>query len=143
MGESCWEWLGKGGANGYGMFGIRIARRQYKNLLAHRFSWELHFGEIPANLFVLHHCDNRKCVNPAHLFLGTQADNIADMWAKGRGVHGEQRRQSKLKEVQVKEIRERYRAGENISAVARGYGVTRQAVHAAAIGKNWKRLEER
>jgi hypothetical protein len=80
-GEGCWEWQGANNGKGYGCFGKEGSRPYY----AHRFSWELHAGPIPDGLFVLHRCDNRRCVNPEHLFLGTQGDNMRDMIAKGRG----------------------------------------------------------
>lgn len=75
----CWEWIGTITNEGYGVFG---AEGGFSS--AHRFSWKIHYGDIPDGLLVLHKCDNRRCVNPEHLFLGTQSDNMRDKIAKGR-----------------------------------------------------------
>lgn len=82
--RGCWEWMGSRGRRGYGQL-------QYMNrmLRAHRVAWELVIGPIPEGMLVCHRCDNPPCVNPFHLFLGTHADNAADMTAKGRGNHPE------------------------------------------------------
>ena len=76
FGDGCWLWKGKPGSGGYG---------SWKHGQAHRASWEFYRGPIPAGLQVCHRCDVPLCVNPDHLFIGTQSDNIQDMYAKGRG----------------------------------------------------------
>ena len=83
-GESCWLWVGAKDTGGYGLICDRIGREG--NVSTHRLAWELKNGPIPFGLCVLHRCDIRNCVNPAHLFLGTIADNNRDCVAKGRSA---------------------------------------------------------
>ena len=85
----CWIWRGRIGSDGYGDFfqGSKIDNSR-RSVGAHRYSWVLHFAQIPDGLWVLHRCDNRSCIRPSHLFLGTAANNTADMMAKGRGGGG-------------------------------------------------------
>lgn len=101
----CWEWTGHTNINGYGVVNIG-----YKKMMAHRVSWILEYGDIPAHedyhgMCVCHKCDNPKCVNPSHLFLGTNQDNVTDMVSKDRHTRGERNGCAKLSETDVREIR--------------------------------------
>jgi hypothetical protein len=114
---------------------------------AHRISWEIHFGDIPDGLYVLHTCDNPPCANPVHLFLGTQRDNIDDMLRKGRSAYGHPGRQgekawmAKLTDDQVREIRSLYEVG-RISqlALARRYGITQTTIGSIVRRATWKHI---
>ena len=81
-GDECWEWTASLSHNGYGQI-IKCIDGKKKHLIAHRVSWEIHFGPIPEGMKVLHRCDNRRCINPGHLFLGSCQDNTDDMIKKG------------------------------------------------------------
>lgn len=127
LGE-CWEWTGSLRKTGYGRFG---GDRNDQENLVHRLSWVFTYGEIPNGLWVLHKCDNRKCVNPAHLFLGTNQDNTRDRTLKGRSARqfGESHGNHKLTDKQIAEIRERYAAGGVLQReLAVEYGVSRNGV---------------
>ena len=106
--EGCWLWTASKNAGGYGQFWGFEGR-----FLAHRYSWLLHFGDIPPDLCVLHRCDVRVCVRSDHLFLGTAADNVADMISKNRHVTplGETHGRAVLTELRVAEIRALYGTG--------------------------------
>lgn len=126
----CWEWTGKPAANGYGTLKPHGQSAQ----LSHRLSWRLHHGAIPDGLFVCHHCDNRKCVNPSHLFLGTSADNTADMIRKGRGP-GEAHPRCKLTAEQVREIRA---ASGKYLDIARQYNIGPSQISRIKSGVRWQ-----
>lgn len=121
----CWRWVGAKHGFGYGMvYDTRVRR----GTPAHRASYEVHVGSIPQGLSVLHECDNPECCNPWHLFIGTTADNLADMRAKGRHnltsrARGSAHRCAKFSEAEVLQIRERLKAGESPTDIARELGV--------------------
>ena len=133
--DACWEWQASR-LQGYGVFNLRR-----KGERAHRVAWELTHGPIPEGLSVCHRCDNPPCVNPAHLFLGTQADNIADRHRKGRsrGVPGERHHKAKLTEADVLSIRQLYPYC-SISEISREFGVRRATVYAIVHRQTWKHL---
>jgi hypothetical protein len=128
----CWLWTKYLGATGYGR--IRNDGQRYG---AHRYSWEIHRGEIPAGMCVLHKCDTRPCVNPDHLFLGTKTDNANDRTQKGRGrgQPGESHYMAKLTEADVAAIRSDPRLQR---IIAKDYGVTQPAISLIKRQARWK-----
>ena len=140
----CIEWVGARQPNGYGR--IYWGRREdgsYRIVFAHRAAWEMRHGEIPEGLCVLHRCDNRGCVNPDHLFLGTHADNMADMDAKGRrvrkGPEGIRARSAILDDDRVRAIR--LLAGTmSQGAIGRRFGVDSATVNHILRGRTWKHV---
>lgn len=147
--ETCWKWtaatvvgygtLGRGGSHG-------------GNVLAHRLSWELHYGTIPPGLYVCHHCDNRLCVRPDHLWLGTAADNMRDMEQKGRRPLGEDYERSRLTAEIVRTLRQTQTRGKGswtkhpksnptYQDLADQYGVSEATIRDAVQGRTWKHVQ--
>lgn len=144
----CWIWKGslfleKNGRLPYGRF-----VRDDVCYKAHRVSWEIHnHQKIPEGLFVCHKCDNPKCVNPSHLFIGTAKENAQDRDRKGRGLRGRNPHKSyrrgiaipwaKLNDEKVREIRNERNRGVSLSVLSQRFGVSPQSIRDAAIGKKW------
>jgi hypothetical protein len=131
--SGCWLWMGQISNSGYGRFSVgnRI------QVQAHRFSWELHNGKIPEGLFACHKCDVRCCVNPEHLFIGTQSDNLNDMVQKGRDnpARGERSARARLTEAQAQAIRLDPR---RLRIIAEEYGIHKSWIWAIKHGEGWK-----
>jgi HNH endonuclease len=142
---ACWAWTGRTNTHGYGRVSYRNPIGDVSDLLAHRVSWFITNGATPEGIKVLHKCDNPPCVNPAHLFLGTQLDNVKDMQTKGRrrGLRhglGAANNSAKLAEEDVRLIRERSAAGETFAAIAFDYGMTRPGITLIVKRKTWKHV---
>lgn len=134
--SGCWLWLRSLTAKGYGKFGDRYRKIWH---LAHRISWELHHGHIPDGMMVLHKCDVRCCVNPDHLFLGTAADNLHDMVAKGRrSFIGSASPRAILHERNIPAI---YHDPRPLSEIASDYGVSESAIYSIKQRHHWKHVQ--
>jgi len=136
----CEEWTGHRGTHGYG-----VLMHQSRQVLAHRHAWEQANGPIPPGLYVCHHCDNRLCVRPSHLFVGTQTENMQDAKRKGRirwpGVRGSQVGTSKLTEAQVAEIKALIRQGHRLQSIADQYHVHVKTISLINRRKSWTHVE--
>ena len=137
----CWLWTGAKRNHGYGAMSVGSRRDGTKRAeQAHRISYEIHKGPIPAGLHVCHACDNPSCVNPDHLWLGTPGDNARDRDAKDRVQHGQRHYAAKLKAADVSEI---IRVGRFISQaeLARRFDVHPSNISMILSGKRWKRSQ--
>jgi hypothetical protein len=140
--EDCWTWTGSTNGSGYGR--TSIATKHYGKILiqltgTHRISWELCRGSIPKGFVVCHHCDNKICVNPNHLFIGTQRENIQDCARKNRIRFGERNNTTKLTYDQVLEIKKRRRRGEKMRCLAEEFGLCESTVYRIMSGTIWSR----
>lgn len=136
--SECWYWRGAQNRQGYGESGAPDHK-------AHRLAWRLFRGEIPAGMNVLHRCDKPYCVNPDHLFLGTQKDNVQDMIQKGRrhttGPSGTENGQAKLTDEKVRAMRnERVKTGAPYRLLAMRYEVSTMTAMRVCTGETWKNV---
>jgi hypothetical protein len=136
--ETCWFWTAATKANGYGTIG-RGGRGKGMEY-AHRVSWEIHNGPVPKGLMVLHKCDVRACVNPDHLFLGTCDDNLKDCAAKGRMHPGEKNAGHKLKEQDVRLVRQLAASGIVHRLIAQAFGISRGQVGRIVDRTKWRHV---
>jgi hypothetical protein len=136
--KACWEWTGGKISTGYGMF----HPLPKQSVLAHRYAYEQHRGPIPAGQFVLHHCDNRSCVNPRHLFCGTQQANVDDMINKGRdrkqGMVGAKNHRAKITEAIARKIRA---SPATAKILAKRHGVSVSLIYAVKQRRLWAHNE--
>lgn len=138
----CWEWTRITNGDGYGQ--LRVAGRM---VYAHRLAYELGIGPIPDGMHILHQCDNPRCINPAHLSIGTQSQNMKECSDRGRAKIpkpiklGEENGSSKLLEVDVRSIRRLLEQGHTQQSIADRFGVTQRTISNIKLGKKWGHLK--
>ena len=128
----CWIWMGTLALNGYGRLWMNKKRQS-----AHRASWKIYNGSIPNGMGILHRCDTKSCVNPHHLFLGTNKDNTQDAVKKNRQLKGESHGCAKLSEQEVKEIR---KDNHTLRTIAIDYSISRRQILRIKQGKSWRHI---
>lgn len=135
--KGCWEWPGKSlTIGGYGRRKVDAIEHP-----VHRISAAIFLGfDIWSDLFVCHKCDNPPCYNPDHLFIGTSQDNSSDMIKKGRQIKGEQVKISKLKTVEVQQIKNERKCGKSYKTLAKKYGVSPFAIYSISKGLSWRHV---
>lgn len=136
----CWHWIGTIDSVGYGRL------MHPKENKAHRISWIIHVGQIPKGMKILHRCDLRSCVNPDHLFLGSQSDNVKDMMNKKRnvakGLNGELNPMAKLTSEDVEKMKNiRKSTAMSFNKIAKIMGISTMTVYRACTGKSWRKNE--
>lgn len=143
--DTCWLWTASRYTSGYGQFQSSGG----KLTGAHRFSYILHYGEIPKGMVVMHKCDVKLCVNPDHLSIGTTLDNMRDMYSKGRHRSietykkqlGEKNWNSSLSNSQARSIKIEYKTGDVTQAsLARKYGVSKSVIRNVVRGRTYAKV---
>ena len=137
--SGCWEWTATKNRYGYALL-KNIPDTRPRMIFAHRVSWLIHHGEIPDGLHVLHTCDNRKCVNPEHLFLGTKTDNAKDRDNKNRQAFGARNGNAKYSEEDIFRIYEMYDSGMSNVEIAKKLDGSRITIWEITSGRKWKHL---
>ena len=127
-GPGCWEWTGLKDRDGYG---------RYNDTMAHRVSWMIKYGDIPSGKFILHSCDNPGCVNPDHLKIGTNIDNMRDMVDRKRSLVGERSPRSKIKGSSVDRIRLMRRDGVRTIEIAKRFNISQRHVYFICNYERW------
>lgn len=138
--ESCWLWTKCKDKDGYGKFAITAppgVQPKQKHVRAHRLSWEMVNGEAPSTLVIMHSCDTPACVNPAHLSLGSQAQNRADCGAKGREPVGERHHSAKIDVATVRRVRELSVGGMGPIRIAAKLGIGTGSACGIVYGRTW------
>lgn len=134
--SGCWQWTASTAKGGYGQFNVGG-----KNWKAHRLSWILHGGADPEGLCVCHKCDNPRCVNPDHMFLGTHLDNVRDKISKGRcghtGARGALNGAVKVRDVPVEQIKQLKAEGKTVREIGPMFGLSKSTISNIINGKHW------
>jgi hypothetical protein len=145
--NECWPWKAGLMSTGYGRVAVHREGGRYSYVRAHRIAWALVNGPIPTGMFICHHCDNRPCCNPAHLFPGTHADNLADAVLKGRQKAAARMRpyplgtsnpRAKLTPEDVRAIRVERAGGVSVNALSRRYHVSWGSIEDVLLGRTWR-----
>lgn len=131
----CWNWVAGLSDDGYGQFTY-----DGKTITAHRWAWQHFVSDIPKGMHLCHVCDNRRCVNFDHLFIGTNLDNMRDKAAKGRSTKGENSHLSKLKEQDVLAIRALHKEGYILHALAKIYNIQHSTIGYIVNRVTWKHI---
>ena len=136
--QGCWEWTAALTDVGYGMFNFSAKEK----IGAHVYAWEAAHGmKVPQGKVIAHHCDNRKCVNPSHLYAATRRQNTGDMIRRGRNIKDGTPVTATLTKGQVLEIRDRHNEGETQTALAKEFSVSQSAISNVVHGKTWSHLD--